>query len=172
MVFQQHDNLVVWLLIILAMIIVLKKIYDRYFFAIPKEILDPNDDLIELLHRHGYTTINRKIRVPIRITKDDHEFFESRYYIDAIARRDGFTYAVKVSRTKKPMEYTNSSIRDHLFPIYLLAYWDGVLYVDKEIDKVTLFTFTYDRYHLPKRKPFISHIVMFLIGVIFTLFLV
>lgn len=168
---QQHDTLVVWLLIILGIVLICKKIYDRYFFAIPKESLDPNDDLITLLNRHGYTTINRKVRVPIRITKDEHEHMESRYYIDAIARKDGFTYAVKVSRTKKPMEYTNSSIRDHLFPIYLLAAWDGVIYVDKEIEKVLLFTFTYDRYNLPKKKPFISHIIMFLCGIIFTLFI-
>lgn len=169
---QQHDTLVVWLLIILAIILIGKKIYHRYFFAIPKEVLDPNDDLISLLNRHGYTTVNRKIRVPIRITKDDHEHLDTRYFIDAIARKDGFTYAVKVSRTKKPMEYTNTSIRDHLFPIYLLAPWDGVLYVDKDVDKVVLFTFTYDHYDLPKKKPFISHIVMFLFGIVFTLFIV
>lgn len=168
---QQQDNLVIWLLIMLALFLVFRYIYYRFFALIPKENVNLNDEIVQLLARHGYTTIQRKIRVPISITIADSDHFEARYYIDAIARKDGFTYAVKVGRSKKPMEYTNSSIRDHLFPIYLLAPWDGILYIDKDLDKVTLFMFTFDPYQLPRKKRLLPYVLVFILGILITLLL-
>ncbi len=165
---QEQDNLVIWLLIILGTIWILRSIYNRFIGTLPKEIINTNDELVQLLAKYGYSTIQRKIRVPIRISKADDEELEARYYIDAIARKDGFTYAVRVGNAKKPMENTNSSIRDNLFPIYLLAPWDGILYIDKELQKVTLFTFNYDSYLLPRKKQFSTYIFFFILGVLIT----
>ncbi len=168
---QQQDNLVIWLLIFIGVILIARYLYKRYFDGLPNELIDPNDEIVQLLAKHGYTTLQRKIRVPISITIEEQDHFEARYYIDAIARKDGFTYAVKVGRMKRPMEYTNTSIRDHLFPIYLLASWDGILYIDKDLDKVTTFLFTYDVYQLPQKKVLFPLVIMFIFGVLVTLLL-
>lgn len=168
---RQQDNLVIWILVLLIIIGVLRWLYFRFFVAVPKAKMNPNDDIVCILEKYGYIPIQRKIRVPIKITIADKEILESRYYIDAIARKDGFTYAVCVSKTRKPMEHTNTSIRDTLFPIYLLAFWDGVLFVDKEVEKVTLYTFQYDSFMLPKKKYYLNYFVFFILGIMITLLL-
>lgn len=168
---QKQDNLVIFVLIIIALIWLIRLLYIRFVGTIPKEIVDPNDEVVQLLSTHGYSTIQRKIKVPISISVTNDEVLEARYYIDAIARKDGFTYAVRVGNPKRPMEITNTSIRDKLFPIYLLASWDGVLYIDKEQRKVTLYTFHYDSYLLPRKKQFLAYFCFFLFG-IFIAFLI
>lgn len=168
---HQKDNLVIWVLIILAFLWLIRSIYMRFIVSIPKTVINPNDEITQILDKHGYTTLQRKIKVPIHITKAENEVFEARYFIDAIARKDGFTYAVRVGRTKKPMENTNTSIRDHLFPLFLLANWDGVLYIDKEFQTVTLYMFHFDAYLLPEKRGFLPFVIVFILGVLITLLL-
>lgn len=169
---QQQDSLVIVLLTFIALILLGRYLYTRYIYGVPNEPVDPKDEIVQLLAKYGYTTLQRKIRVPISITIEEQDHFEARYYIDAIARKDGLTYAVKVGRTKRPMEYTNTSIRDHLFPIYLLAAWDGILYIDKNLNTVKTFLFTYDNYQLPKKKVVLPYVLMFILGVLITLTLI
>jgi hypothetical protein len=166
---QQQDNLVLLLLSIAFLIMLGRYLYRRYLYAIPQEEIDPNDEVVQLLESEGYIPIQRKVRIPITIHKEENEEFETRYYIDAIARKDGLTYAVKVAKPRKPLEMTGPSIRDQLIPIYLLGSWDGILYLDMEQSSVICFTFYTDTSLLPKRRNYWPYLLFFLFGVIITL---
>lgn len=166
---QKQDNLIMWIIIGLFLFMGIRYLYNRYFSFIPKETLEYDDEIVQLLKKHGYVTLQRKIRVPIVIFVGEKEKLESRYFIDAIAKKDGLLYAVKVNRTKKPMMHTNTAIRDHLFPLYLLAPWDGVLHIDREQESITPYTFTYNSYRLPSSKRIIPFAIVFVLGILFTI---
>jgi hypothetical protein len=111
-------------------------------FRIPRGADIVEDDTVELLEGAGFDVLAGKTKIPITMTLNDAEDFQSRLYIDYIAQKNDELYLVKVARERKPLELKGSSIRDMLLP-YCLLYPEaaGVLYVDMNQLKIKKITF-------------------------------
>ncbi|SDL93077.1 hypothetical protein [Paenibacillus jilunlii] len=86
---------------------------------------------IDVLEDAGYEVIGGKLKIPLSFTVDGASMY-SRLFIDYVASKeeDSF-YLVILSRPRRTLEFTGSSLRDSLLP-YLLIYPEcsGVLYVN------------------------------------------
>lgn len=102
---------------------------------------EPNE-VTELLEGAGFDVLAAKARIPIVMTLNDREQYQSRLYVDYFAEKNDELYLVKVARDRRPLELTGTGIRDALLHYYLL-YPDaeGVLYVDMSTNKIKKFTF-------------------------------
>jgi hypothetical protein len=142
-----------WLVVVLVLgvFLVWGGVLFRHWFENPpkKRIQAPQgepdfepNEVTELLEGAGFDVLAAKARVPIVMTLNDREQYQSRLYIDYFAEKNDELYLVKVARDRKPLEMTGSGIRDALLPYYLL-YPDasGVLYVDMNARKIKKFTF-------------------------------
>ncbi|KIL38514.1 hypothetical protein SD70_26115 [Gordoniibacillus kamchatkensis] len=102
---------------------------------------EPNE-VTELLEGAGFDVLAAKARIPIVMTLNDREQFQSRLYIDYFAEKSDELFLVKVARERKPLELTGTGIRDALLHYYLLyPEAAGVLYVDMDAHKIKKFTF-------------------------------
>ncbi|NOU97663.1 hypothetical protein GC093_31205 [Paenibacillus sp. LMG 31456] len=104
------------------------------------------DDVTQLLSEEGYSIVSGKQRIPIQISiNDDAELLQSRLFIDYFAEKDGFYYAVKIAKDRRPLDMRGSALRDRLL-VYQLVYpqTSGVLYVDLGQSKVSLIVFELD----------------------------
>jgi hypothetical protein len=112
-------------------------------FRIPagEEEVEPNE-VVELLEGAGFDVLAAKARIPMTMTVNDAEEFQSRLYIDYFAEKNEQLFLVKVARERKPLEMTGSGIRDGLLQYYLLyPEAAGVLYVDMTAQKIKKITF-------------------------------
>ncbi|WP_454191897.1 hypothetical protein [Paenibacillus sp. Marseille-Q7038] len=91
---------------------------------------------LRILEREGYEVIGGKLKVPLSFQVDQNTLY-SRLFIDYVAEKDDEVYIVKISRSRMPVEWTGSGIRDRML-LYLLLYptCDGLLYVDTVEDTV------------------------------------
>ncbi|MGN7761621.1 hypothetical protein ACTJKB_09220 [Paenibacillus sp. 22594] len=86
---------------------------------------------IDLLEAAGYEVIGGKLKIPLSFNVDGASMY-SRLFIDYVASKEEDSYyLVILSRPRKTLDFTGSSLRDSLLP-YLLIYPDcsGVLYVN------------------------------------------
>jgi hypothetical protein len=111
-------------------------------FRIPRDASVVLDDTVELLEGAGFDVLAGKTKIPITMTLNDAEDFESRLFVDYFAQKNDQLYVVKVARERKPLELRGSTIRDMLLP-YCLLYPEaaGVLYVDMNQLKIKKITF-------------------------------
>jgi hypothetical protein len=90
----------------------------------------PDPDLVAVLEQAGYSLVSGKQRIPI-VIHADHERMESRIFIDGLVEREEELFVLRVARERMPMEWTGSSIRDHLLPLHLLyKSAAGIVYID------------------------------------------
>lgn len=89
-----------------------------------------------ILEREGYEVIGGKLKVPLSFQVNQNTLY-SRLFIDYVAEKEDEVYIVKTSRSRMPVEWTGSGIRDRML-LYLLLYptCDGLLYVDTDEDTV------------------------------------
>lgn len=114
----------------------------RRYFPIPTGEPIEQDEVVELLEGAGFDVLASKVKVPIKIAINDVESFDSRLYIDYFAEKNDEVFVVRVSRERKVMEMTGSSVRDTLLQ-YQLLYPEaaGVLYVDLQQQKIKKINF-------------------------------
>jgi hypothetical protein len=111
-------------------------------FRIPRDEAVVFNDTVELLEGAGFDVLAGKTKIPITMTLNDAEDFQSRLYIDYFAQKNDQLFLVKVARARKPMEDTGSSIRDMLLTYSLLfPEASGVLYLDMDQQKIKKITF-------------------------------
>ncbi|WP_028548769.1 hypothetical protein [Paenibacillus sp. UNC451MF] len=120
----------------------MKETVEQELYPVPETQEVPEDEATLLLKSTGYTVVSGKQRIPMQITINDDEQLQSRLFIDYFAERDGHYYAVKIAKDRKHMEWTGSSVRDHLL-VYQLLYpqTSGVLYLELQQSKVKLIVF-------------------------------
>ncbi|WP_233532317.1 hypothetical protein [Paenibacillus alkalitolerans] len=131
--------------VVLLLVVFALAIWGMYLFRrwlrekpdIPVPVSDPehrpSGEAVELLAEHGYEVVHGKVKIPITVHKDEQKL-TSALFVDYFARRDDKMYAVKLGRSRKPMDSAaGSSIREHLL-VYALLYDNtaGVLYVDTD----------------------------------------
>lgn len=125
--------------------------FRRWFFASPKRLSayydprepEPEGDVPDLLREAGYRVLSGKRKIPVTITLDEEETLASRYFIDYLAKRGDEWYVVKTAKSRQPVEWTGSGVRDRLLP-YMLLFGDeieGLLYVDPEQGVIRKITF-------------------------------
>jgi hypothetical protein len=139
---QPGDTLVLFLLIGVILYFIGKQIpfWPRKNDGQDGEPLRIKGEVPDLLRSHGYEVVRAKEKVPLEIDVDE-ETYESRLYIDYVARRDEQWYIVIVARERKPLRMSGAGLRDFFLPYYLLYQPDGILYVNKEKQTVKLVQF-------------------------------
>ncbi len=110
---------------------------------IPVDDVIEQNETVELLEGAGFDVISAKQRIPVYITVNDTEEFESRLYIDYFARKAGEYYIVKVAKERRPVELKGAAMRDAWLS-YSLLYPEasGVLYVDMQTRKIKKISFS------------------------------
>jgi hypothetical protein len=134
---MQHGDIYVLVLLMLIlfgwMYIKLKRHYtEDAEWQVPNGIAagDLDSEVVVLLEQAGFTLIEGKQKIPIRIHADS-DTLESRVFIDGLVEREDELFVVRLARERRPMEWTGSSIRDHLLVIQLLyRSAAGVIYID------------------------------------------
>lgn len=90
------------------------------------------EEVVDILQQEGYEVVSGKQRVPIRIAIDGKSL-QTRYFIDCFAKKQNELYVVKLARSRHPVEWTGSGVRDRLLPYAMLfSGTSGILYVDIE----------------------------------------
>jgi hypothetical protein len=133
---MQHGDTYVMVLLMLILFgwvyVKLKKKYSEDEWHVPNGVPagDLDSEIVMLLEQAGYTVIEGKQRIPIRIQADS-DLLETRLFIDGLVEREDELFVVRLARERKPMDWTGSSIRDHLLSIQLLyRSAAGVIYID------------------------------------------
>lgn len=160
---QSYDSIVFWIAILFFLILLLRLLWKSFPFQISWGIEEESDPLSYILRKKGYRLIRKNVRIPIGIHYGE-ERFNTRFFIDGVAKKDGKWYIVKVGRSKKPLQFTGSWIRDALLPYSLLRKWDGILYVEPEEEKIYRFTFEIDRSYLPGPLNIFPYLLFFATG--------
>ncbi|MHA0855553.1 hypothetical protein [Paenibacillus sp. CMAA1364] len=109
----------------------------------------PEHPALDVMRNNGYDVVGGRIKIPLYFEVDQEEFF-SRVFIDYVAlNEEGAVYMVKIARKRLPLEWTGSSLRDHLLTLFLL-YPDaaGVLYVDVYEERIRRIHFDWDEEEL------------------------
>lgn len=105
---------------------------------VPEAAPFTRNEAVILLEDAGYEVIGGRVKVPVTVELDDEPMdVPTRLFVDLFARREHELYVVKVSRARRPMEWTASALRDRLFMYHsLFRETHGILYVDLEAKKV------------------------------------
>jgi hypothetical protein len=163
---QSGDTLVLFLLIGVIFYFILRKWFPLSFRVTKQEEPKPiTGEVANLLRAEGYEPIQANVRVPLEIRMDE-EKWESRLFVDYIAKKEEKFYIVLVSRERKPVKMSGSGLRDHFLPFFLLFAPAGLLYVDRQKRTISEVEFTYTN-PLPKSRKFPwGSVVLFFAGMI------
>lgn len=126
----------------------------RLSFLATGSAAEPTGAAVDVLHDHGYTVLHGKHKVPIKMIIDDDEdgVLSSHLFIDYYAQKDDRMYAVRLARSRQPIRWSGSDVREHFLPLYLIYDdIDGVLYVDVDRSQVKEITFVIDEEDIIKR---------------------
>lgn len=123
-----------------------------------------------LLEKNGYELMSGKQKVPMTITFDEHQTYESRLYIDYIVKKENERYLVFVERLRKPLKRYGPGLRDMFLSYYLLYKPSGILYVTKD-QQIHVIEFDIETQELRKQvKQYWIYLIFFCLGVIFSWF--
>lgn len=151
------DNLVLILLIGVIFYFILKNwisfsfVTDWLNKSADQGPVEIKGEVPELLKKNGYEVIRAKERVPITIDVDVNTY-ESRLYVDYIARADDEWYLVIVARERKPVRMSGPALRDHFLPYYLLYQPEGILFVNREKGTIQVIQFDIPDVRLSKKR--------------------
>lgn len=88
------------------------------------------DDTVALLQKHDYEVLSGKHRITLGVLLDDGPVMPTRLYFDYLAFKEDKYYLVKLERTRQPMDWTASGLRERLL-VYALLFPDceGIIIV-------------------------------------------
>lgn len=78
------------------------------------------DENVQLLQEQGYEVLSGKHRVPLGVALDDGPVMPTRLYFDYLAFKNDKYFLVKLERSRQPMEWTASGLRERLLAYALL----------------------------------------------------
>ena len=152
---ESGDGLV-FLLVVLVFAVWMAWGAKRWWMSPPKRVWPvepdleiPVTDAVELLETNGYEVMTVKRKIPITIKIDgekDGTQLNSQLFIDHFAHKEGELFLVKIAKSRMPLEWTGSGIRDRLL-MYGLLYEEaaGILYVEPESKKIRRIEFEVER---------------------------
>lgn len=165
------DNLTLVFIVIVLICVVVNRFFSlssigKWLFNNPRPEEKIKGRIPDELRNLGFECIAQKCKVPIDINVDDTNY-SSRLFTDYIVKKNGRTYVVFVSRSRKPMRRTGSALRDFFLYHYLLYKPSGIIYIDSEdlsIKQVKLKV--YNNNPSLKKKKDIQKLNILLIGFI------
>ncbi|WP_010274029.1 hypothetical protein [Paenibacillus senegalensis] len=92
----------------------------------------PVTEAVRLLESSGYEVMTVKRKINLKFIVNDEEEYQSRLFVDHFVRdHEEKLYAVKIAKSRQPLEMTGSQLRDKMmvYPLLFLEI-EGVLYVD------------------------------------------
>jgi len=124
----------------------------RVRLPVPEPAPFARNEAVQLLEEAGYEVISGRVKVPVLVEVDDEPLdMASRLFVDFFARKEHEVYLVKVSRARRPVEWTASALRDR-FMMYHWLFRDthGLLYVDLEEKRVRKIRFDLGEAEIPE----------------------
>ncbi|TCS96375.1 hypothetical protein [Hazenella coriacea] len=134
------DTLVLILLVGVIFYFLLRKwLPVRFSQSLLQEPPQDEEDQIQgevprFLSNYGYEVVRRKEKVPISIQVDE-QVYESRLFVDYIAKLGDEWYLVILAKERKPLRISGPALRDFFLSYFLLYQPKGILYVDLEKEK-------------------------------------
>jgi hypothetical protein len=89
------------------------------------------DEATLFLEGHGYQVLSGKHRIPLGVAVDDGPAQATRLYFDYLAVQEDQYFLVKLERSRQPLDWTPSGLRERLL-VYALLFpdCDGILVAD------------------------------------------
>lgn len=101
----------------------------------------PPQDIVNLLEEAGYEWVCGKVKIPISVDVNG-KTMETRLFVDGVVKQDRHYYLIRLMRERKPMEWTGSSLREHLLVYHLLyKQMEGILVIDPKFRTITNVSF-------------------------------
>ena len=122
----------------------------------------------DLLAAHGYEVVAGKQRVPVSV-RIGEKIYDSRLYIDYIARRQQEIYLVIIARSRKPLRLSGAAVRDRFLAHYLAFQPEGILYVEPDKGSVKPITFEMEGLRLPRRHSYAAYLLSAGVGLLIAL---
>jgi len=93
--------------------------------------IEEPDEAVQLLEERGFAVLSGKHRIPLGVAVDDGPVQTTRLYFDYVASKDDKFYLVKTERTRMPIDWTASGLREKLL-VYALLFpeCDGIVVAD------------------------------------------
>ncbi|MCC3373403.1 hypothetical protein [Cohnella sp. REN36] len=93
-------------------------------------IVEP-DEAVDFLQEQGYQVLSGKHRVPLGVMVDDGPVQTTRIYFDYFVSKGDQFYLVRLERSRQPIDWTASGLRERLLPYALLfPECDGIVVAD------------------------------------------
>ena len=167
---QQGDLIVLFLLVGAIVAIAVRPLRMRAKSAVPWSESDGgfSGEVPGLLAAHGYEVVAGKQRVPVSV-RIGERIYDSRLYIDYIARRQQEIYLVIIARSRKPLRLSGAAVRDRFLAHYLAFQPEGILYVEPDKGSVKPITFEMEGLRLPRRHSYAAYLLSAGVGLLIAL---
>jgi hypothetical protein len=148
---QPGDTLVLIALFAVILYLSLKNFIPVFRSKKNDPVKEIKGEVPDLLREKGYEVVRARERVPLQFDVNG-ESYESRIYIDYVARRDGEWFLVITARDRKPLRMSGAGLRDFFLPYYSIFQPDGILYVNKEKRTIKVVRFDIPELSFEKKK--------------------
>lgn len=127
-------------------------------------------DVPDLLREEGFDVVASKQKLPVLVHVGSQSF-ESRLYVDYVAKQGPDVYLVMVARPKKPLSMTGAAIRDRFLSLFLAFHPTGILYVDPERAHIQRIHFDVAGVRFPGRRSWVSYLITMVLGMLLAFFI-
>jgi hypothetical protein len=127
-------------------------------------------DVPDMLREEGFDVVAAKQKLPVFVHVGSQSF-ESRLYVDYVAKQGADIYLVMVARPKKPLSMTGAAIRDRFLSLFLAFHPAGILYVDPERAHVHRIHFDVAGVRFPGRRSWVSYLITMVLGMLLAFFI-
>lgn len=167
---QQGDLIVLFLLVGAVLAIVLRPFRSAAKSGMrwAEEGKSFSGEVPDLLYAHGYEVIAGKQRVPVSVHIGE-KAYDSRLYIDYIAKRQQEIYLVIVAKSRKPLRMSGAAVRDRFLAHFLAFQPEGILFVDPDKGSIKLITFELEGVSLPRKTPYAAYLLSAGVGLLIAL---
>ncbi|MBB6692955.1 hypothetical protein H7B90_16225 [Cohnella xylanilytica] len=89
------------------------------------------DETVDLLEENGYEVLSGKHRIPLAVSIDEGPLQPTRLFFDYLAVKEDKYYLVKLDKSRMPLEWTASGLRERLL-VYALLFpeCEGIIVAD------------------------------------------
>jgi hypothetical protein len=124
----------------------------------------------DMLREEGYDVVAAKQKLPVYVHVGSQSF-ESRLYVDYVAKQGSDVYLVMIARPKKPLSMTGAAIRDRFLSLFLALHPTGILYVDPERAHIHRIHFDIAGIRFPGRRSWVSYLITMVLGMLLAFFI-
>lgn len=139
--------------------------------SLQDEVEEIQGEVPQFLSRYGYEVVRPKEKIPISIQVDERTY-ESRLFVDYIAKLGDEWYLVILAKEQKPLRISGPALRDFFLSYFLLYQPEGILYVDLEKEKFKVIQIDVPNLILQEQKGFNwLYVITFVLGFAIAMFI-